>query len=170
MDGTACKALYIDYSRCIGCETCEAVCRFLYDWPRIHMSRTRGGLLLPIYCRHCAEPHCMKACPRGAIKRDREGAVVQQPMICRGCKTFNCILGCPYSAIFARDQGVMVTKCDLCASRRDLGMGPACAEMCPTGAIHYVDQADLPALQTDEARKAEEKVFDHLRPASKKKE
>jgi Fe-S-cluster-containing dehydrogenase component len=159
------KKLFIDYSQCIGCETCEAVCRFVNDLPRLHMTRTRDGVMLPVYCQHCEEPHCARACPRGAIVRDREGAVILQPMLCRGCETRQCIMGCLHSAIFETDQGVMVTKCDLCAPRRALGLPPACVAMCPTGAIRFVSAEEAEAAQTEASREARRRLEEHIRPA-----
>ncbi len=162
------KTLFIDYSKCIGCETCEAICGFIHDAPRINMTRTADGVMVPLYCRHCEKPHCQRVCTKGAVVRDRDDAVVLQPMLCRGCETRQCVQACPYSAVFLSDKGVNVRKCDLCASRRDIGMEPACVAMCPTGAIRYVDRSEIPELETEEAKEAQEKVLKHLRPSSHK--
>jgi Fe-S-cluster-containing dehydrogenase component len=70
--------------------------------------------------------------------------------------------------MFETDKGVMLTKCDLCAERRGRGMGPACADMCPCGAIYFADASELQALETPEARQAEARVLAHIRPPSKK--
>ncbi|BFR48465.1 4Fe-4S binding protein [Nitratidesulfovibrio sp. HK-II] len=158
------KTLHIDYSKCIGCETCEAVCGFLYDTPRIAMARTNDGQMIPIYCQHCEQAHCMKVCNRGALMRDRDGAVVLQPMLCRGCETRNCVIACPYAAFFATDRGVAVRKCDLCVGRRAVGLGPACAEMCPCGAIRFADRDELDELETEASREARDRVLAHIRP------
>ncbi|MDL2316719.1 4Fe-4S binding protein [Desulfovibrio sp. OttesenSCG-928-A18] len=158
------RILYIDYSKCIGCETCEAVCKFLYARPRIVLVRTVGGEMLPLYCRHCESPHCSKVCKNRALSIDGQGAVILDPMQCRGCETRNCILGCPYGGILASDEGVGVSKCDLCAGRRKSGELPACVEMCPCGAIHYIERERIPEIQTEESRQAEERVLAHLRP------
>lgn len=163
------KTLYVDYSKCIGCETCEAVCGFINDKPRIHMTRTRDGLMVPLYCRHCPEAHCAKVCKKGAILKDRDGALVMQPMLCRGCETRQCILACPYGAIFTTSTGVAVRKCDLCASRRDLNMAPACVEMCPCSAVLFVERDKIPQLETEEAQTSLKRVIEHIRPALRKK-
>ena len=159
------KTLFVDYSKCIGCETCEAVCRFIHDVPCISMTRTKEGLMVPLYCRHCEKPHCARACPRGALIKDKDGAVILQPMLCRGCETRQCVLACPYSALFLVATGVAVRKCDICAARRALGLGPACAEMCPCGAVKYVERSELPAMATQESEASLKKVMEHLRPA-----
>lgn len=158
------KTLYIDYSKCIGCETCEFVCRFVHTTPRIMMTRTAEGVMMPLYCRHCEDPNCARVCKRGAITRDGDGAMVLKPLLCRGCEGRNCMLACPYAAMFETDKGVMLTKCDLCAERRSRGMGPACAEMCPCGAIACVDASLATSLATPEAREAEARVLRHIKP------
>ncbi|WP_027182825.1 4Fe-4S dicluster domain-containing protein [Desulfovibrio inopinatus] len=156
------KTLFIDYSKCIGCETCEYICRFVHDTPRIHMVRTTSGMMAPLYCRHCEDPKCAKACTKGALVRDKDGALILQTMLCRGCTTRNCLLACPYAALLETDKGVMIAKCDLCAKRRHLGMLPACVEMCPCGAIHYIDREELGELETAEAKKAHDLLRKHI--------
>ena len=156
------RTLWIDYSKCIGCETCEAVCKFLYSQPRIVLVRTVDGEMVPLYCRHCESPHCAKVCKNGALSAD--GAVILDAMRCRGCETRNCILGCPYGGMLATGEGIGVTKCDLCASRRKQGDLPACVEMCPCGAILFVDRDSIADLESDESREAEGRVLAHIRP------
>ena len=158
------KTLRVDYSKCIGCETCEYVCRFVHSTPRIVMTRTVDGVMMPLYCRHCEDPNCVRVCNRGALARDAQGAVVLTPLRCRGCETRACMLACPYAAVFETDKGVMLTKCDLCAERRQRGMAPACVEMCPCGAMACVEAEEAAALETEESRQAEERVLRHIRP------
>jgi Fe-S-cluster-containing hydrogenase component 2 len=162
------KTLYIDYSKCIGCETCEFVCRFVHATPRIMMTRTTDGVMMPLYCRHCQDPNCARVCKQGAIERDAGGAMVLKPLLCRSCAERNCMLACPFAAMFETDKGVMLTKCDLCAERRGRGMGPACADMCPCGAIAFVDAPVAAALETPEAKEAEARVLAHIRPPSRR--
>ncbi len=160
------RTLYIDYSKCIGCETCEAVCKFLYTQPRIVMVRTLEGLMVPLYCKHCESPHCIKVCRAGALRQDADGAVILTPLACRGCTTKNCILGCPYGGMFATGEGIGVNKCDLCAGRRKQNELPACVEMCPCGAIMLVERDRLKDLETEESRAARGRVQEHIRPKS----
>jgi Fe-S-cluster-containing dehydrogenase component len=159
------KILHIDYSKCIGCETCESVCKFANDTPRIHMTRTRAGVMAPLYCHHCDKPNCALVCKRGAIRRDRDGAVILQTLLCRGCQTKSCLVACPFAAIFETDKGVMLAKCDLCAGRRQLGLGPACVDMCPCGAISHVSRETAEAGETEESRAAFARVLEHIKPS-----
>jgi len=158
------KRLYIDYGKCIGCETCEAVCRLLHGLPRINMTRTIDGVMMPLYCRHCERPACVKACPRRALAKAVDGAVLLQPLVCEGCETKDCIEACPFGGVFMRDMKSAVVKCDMCADRRAIGLGPACVEMCPTEALVYIERDEIKKLKTEESVAAEKKVFDHLRP------
>lgn len=158
------RTLYVDYSKCIGCETCEMVCKFLYTQPRIVLVRTVEGEMVPLYCRHCESPHCAKVCKQGSLSKDQDGAVILDIMQCRGCESRNCILGCPYGGMLATGEGIGVAKCDLCASRRKHGELPACVEMCPCGAILFVERDKIPELITEESRMAEERVLAHIRP------
>lgn len=158
------KTLFVDYSKCIGCETCEAVCRFLHDTPRIAMSRTIEGEIVPLYCQHCENAACQRVCKRGAISRDSRGAVLHDPMKCRGCETKDCLIACPYAAFFATCKGVAVAKCDLCKKRREEEMLPACVEMCPCDAIKYVDRENIASLKTPASEEAFRRVMAHIRP------
>lgn len=159
------KRLFIDYSRCIGCETCEMVCKFTHGLPRIHMTRTRGGVMMPLYCQHCDKPQCQRVCTLNAISRDPEGAVILDPYICAECSHKECLVACPFGGIFCTsDQDMPVIKCDICADRRAEGLAPACVEMCPCEAIMFVDREDVPKLQTPQAAEAFKRVIQHIKP------
>lgn len=158
------KRLFIDYSKCIGCETCEAVCKYIHALPRIHMTRTCDGVMAPLYCQHCDVPMCRKACPYDALYKDETGAVMQRVWVCEKCDSMACIDACPFGAMFCTGDSQRAIKCDMCAMRREQGMGPACVAMCPCEAIVFVDRKDVKALQTKEAMTAFKKVMDHIRP------
>ena len=117
-----------------------------------------------MYCKHCKDAPCMRACRYGALTRDADGAVILESMHCRGCDTLNCLIACPYAAFFATSKGVAVEKCDLCKERRKKGLGPACAEMCPCAAVSVVDREEVDKLNTPEAQKAYQHIMDCVRP------
>ena len=102
---------------------------------------------LSLACNHCEEPACMHSCPALAYERDAAtGAVLIRTELCIGCKY--CSWACPYGAPrFEPETGVM-GKCTFCSHRLEDGLKPACATLCPTGALDY---AELPAdlLTTD---------------------
>jgi Fe-S-cluster-containing dehydrogenase component len=150
------KTLYVDYSKCIGCGTCEAVCKFIYQIPKIIMTRTSYGLNVPLYCQHCEDPKCVKVCKQKAIFKDEDGAVRLIEERCRGCKTKSCILACPYVAILCTGRESPVAKCDMCVTRA--GLGPACVKMCPCDALMVGERKELDKKQTVEAKEAYERV------------
>jgi Fe-S-cluster-containing dehydrogenase component len=158
------RTKWVDYSRCIGCESCEAICKFLYGLPRIQMTESDEGLAFPLYCHHCEHPMCAKACPVGAIEKDEiTGTVYHDPARCRGCKAMKCMAACPFGAIYHAGGVVPVTKCDLCRDRAPVGLGPACMEICPCEAIHFVTREELAALKTREASTAQKLVMKQIR-------
>ncbi|NJE84523.1 4Fe-4S dicluster domain-containing protein [Thermococcus sp. CX2] len=130
------RVLHVDYSLCIGCETCEAVCDFIHDGkPNIKIYYTVTGLPIPINCRHCERAPCMDVCPAGAIYRDEDGAIIINPGRCIGC--YMCLAVCPFGVPSFDVKSKVMTKCDMCADRRRLAMEPACVEMCPAEAIFF---------------------------------
>lgn len=161
--GEATNALLIDESLCVGCDQCETACAATHGGiSRLHRTAgaTFGNLHVPVSCRHCAHPHCMKDCPPNAITRTQQGEVVIDES-CIGCG--NCVVNCPYDAIelaqlphsspgfwrefffggsaephgstsvaeSAADGVKQAIKCDACAGQ---AAGPACVRACPTGA------------------------------------
>ena len=93
---------------------------------------------LSLACNHCAEPACMYSCPALAYERDdSSGAILLDPNRCIGCRY--CSWACPYGAPrFEEENGVM-GKCTFCSHRLDQGLKPACATLCPTGALDFQD-------------------------------
>jgi len=130
------KVLHVDYSLCIGCETCQGVCEFLHRGkPNIKIYYTTSGVPIPINCRHCEEAPCMEVCPTNAIYKDHNGAVIIDSSKCIGC--YMCLAVCPFGVPSFDIKAKAVTKCDMCADRREVGMAPACSEMCPAEAIFF---------------------------------
>ncbi len=162
--GEATDALIINESLCIGCDNCEAACAGTHQG----VSRLRreagpsfAGIHVPVSCRHCEQPHCMKDCPTNSILRTQGGEVFIDHTTCIGCG--NCYNNCPYGVISmaslakpagngflgrlfggrrrspagssAGGAGKKAVKCDLC---KDLDSGPACVRSCPTGAAWRV--------------------------------
>ena len=123
--------------------------------PRLHVIRTRS-ISSPVTCRHCDDAPCLKACPSGAIYMSADTVQVEQSR-CLGCKT--CVVACPFGVMEVITQpvvrnfsGVRVAdgvkaeahKCDLCVNR---DQGPACVQVCPTAALHVMDDDMMADLQ-----------------------
>jgi len=159
--GEGTDVLLIDESLCVGCDNCEKACAETHDG-NSRLDREAGAsfanIHVPISCRHCEHPHCMKDCPPDAIHRASDGEVYIDQQACIGCG--NCVRNCPYEVISletepAQKPGLLnwlltgkgpgpggkqkqpgqdikkAVKCDAC---KDRDAGPACVSACPTGA------------------------------------
>jgi Fe-S-cluster-containing hydrogenase component 2 len=169
--GEATDVLVIDESLCVGCDNCEIACAETHDGvSRLQRSagKSFAGIHVPIACRHCEHPHCMKDCPPNAIHRELSGEVFIDRETCIGCG--NCESNCPYDVIkmsypapkkpgllswmlFGAGSGPgepeslesgaggikKAVKCDACVGQRG---GPACVRACPTGAAIRVAPED----------------------------
>jgi len=134
-------------NRCLKCWACEVACKQVNGIKagnvrlRKVLEVTTGAFpqvkrtFLSVTCRHCAKAPCAAVCPTGAISRRREdGSVVVDLEKCIGCKT--CLDACPFGVPQYGEDGLM-RKCDMCLERLKLGEKPACAETCPTQALHW---------------------------------
>jgi Fe-S-cluster-containing hydrogenase component 2/thioredoxin reductase len=163
--GEATNVLIIDESLCVGCDNCEKACAETHDGiSRLdrEAGATFANIHIPISCRHCEQPHCMKDCPPNALRRSESGEVYINET-CIGCG--NCEANCPYGVIrmvydapkkpgllswmlFARGSGPgeepdykphpsakeKGKKATKCDACVGLKGGPACVRACPTGA------------------------------------
>jgi carbon-monoxide dehydrogenase iron sulfur subunit len=127
------KTLQIYPGKCVGCKLCELACSFEHFGefdPSVSFIRNANFQDEPFFfvsvaCFQCEEPYCMEICPAGALKRnEKTAAVVVDKERCIGCKM--CTLACPFG-------NITFAKCDLCDG------DPACAKICPTEAIQYVE-------------------------------
>ena len=121
---------------CMGCHSCEVACKQEHGLgvgPRLVRVVEQAPDFYPIYCHHCPDAPCKKACPVDAISKDDSGIVVIDDQLCIGCK--DCLEACPFGAMqYDADQDVAV-KCDLCVQRLKENQPPACSAVCPTGCI-----------------------------------
>jgi Fe-S-cluster-containing hydrogenase component 2/thioredoxin reductase len=163
--GEATDVLVIDESLCVGCDNCEKACAETHDGvSRLdrEAGATYANVHIPIACRHCEQPHCMKDCPPNAIRRSENGEVYINDT-CIGCG--NCQANCPYDVIrmvyeapkkpglwswllFATGGGpgeevdykpdaaakAKGMKAVKCDACVSVSGGPACVRACPTGA------------------------------------
>jgi len=173
-------AKLIDISKCIGCKACQVACMEwndlrdtvgknvgVYDNPadlsdqswtvmRFSEVEVQTGklewLIRKDGCLHCADPGCLKACPApGAIIQYSNGIVDFNEEHCTGCGY--CIMGCPFNIPRLSKKDNKVYKCTLCSDRVAVGLEPACAKTCPTGAIVFGSKEDM-------LRHAQERLID----------
>lgn len=166
--------LLYDATKCIGCKSCSVACKEandlpadgtefgggLYDAPTSLNERTKSVIQLvrdegqsgfvKKQCMHCVDPGCVTACMLGAMTKDKATGIVSwDGKTCIGCRY--CQQACPFNvAKFEWSKSLpKIVKCELCKPRLAKGQQPACAEVCPRGAIQYGKRADL----LDEAHK-----------------
>jgi tetrathionate reductase subunit B len=140
--------MIIDVRRCVGCHACSVSCKTEHNVPlgdfrnRTHYAERPADsqtiAYIPMICMQCEDAPCVTACPVEAVKRKPDGRVTI--FDCDSHK--ECIKACPYDAIFYNDQNQSAEKCDMCEHRTDLGMVPACVEVCPTEALRFGDLSD----------------------------
>ncbi len=163
-------AKLIDTSKCIGCKACQVACmqwndirdevgtnHGVYDNPMdltpaswtvmrfTEYENEEGNLEWLIRkdgCMHCSDPGCLKVCPSpGAIVQYANGIVDFHEENCIGCGY--CVTGCPFNVPRISKKDNKAYKCTLCSDRVSVGQAPACAKVCPTGAITFGAKEDM---------------------------
>ena len=179
-------AKLVDVSRCIGCKACQSACMEwndirdevgscsgVYDNPvdltakswtvmRFAEVEEKGRLEWLIRkdgCMHCSDPGCLKACPApGAIVQYANGIVDFHQEHCIGCGY--CITGCPFNIPRISKEDSKAYKCTLCSDRVAVGQAPACAKVCPTGAIQFGSKEDMKDYAAKRIGDLKERGFD----------
>ncbi|MEE8386652.1 MAG: 4Fe-4S dicluster domain-containing protein, partial [Dehalococcoidia bacterium] len=94
-------------------------------------------------CMHCVAPACASACPVRALEKTPEGPVVYHPDRCIGCRY--CMVACPFGIPQFEYAKALpyIQKCTFCAHRLRQGEPPACASVCPSGALRFGKRDEL---------------------------
>ena len=134
----------IDNRKCIGCHACTVACKAEHEVP-VGVNRTwvkyieKGTfpdtrrLFSVMRCNHCADAPCVEICPVSALFTRKDGIVDFDSRRCIGCKS--CTQACPYDALYMDPSDHTAAKCNYCSHRVDIGLEPACVNVCPEHAI-----------------------------------
>ena len=147
------KSIYLDFSRCIYCRSCEIACEREhngYSWIWVVQPDERHSI--PINCRHCEKAPCAAVCSTQAITRTSEGVVTIEAMKCTGCQL--CVVACPFGVLQLDIVSRIVRKCDLCQGRLNEGKVPACVATCPAQALIYDNFEAIMQKKREEAAAA----------------
>jgi formate dehydrogenase iron-sulfur subunit len=147
------KALLIDITKCIGCQTCSSACKEAHGIPgdpEPHLSATafntvreQDGHFIRKMCMHCEQPACASACLVGALHKTEFGPVTYDKKKCVGCRY--CMMACPQSVPRYEWSKLApyMKKCDMCYDRVSQGKPTACAEACPVQATIFGDRDEI---------------------------
>jgi Fe-S-cluster-containing dehydrogenase component len=164
LQGHNSPAVLVDTTRCAGCRACEAACSEANDLAAPAMAgqdavfekarKTDVGVYTVVnrfpnlaspgdarfvkrQCMHCADPACASACLAKALEKTAAGPVVYHKERCLGCRY--CMVACQFDVPkFEFDSPTpYIHKCSFCAERQQQGLPPACASVCPTGALQF---------------------------------
>lgn len=161
------RGLLYDTTKCIGCKACVSACRAannleadpgfapgLYHAPNDLSGRAKTVIKLyqeggeqsffKAQCMHCIDPACTGACMIGALSKREYGIVSYNPDLCVGCRY--CQMACAFNVPkfeWANRYTPKIVKCELCRHLVAEGKTPACADVCPRGAVIYGTRAEL---------------------------
>lgn len=142
--------LEISPEKCIGCRSCELACSLANDG-ELHPDKSRISLIsfdddskglpchLPLTCKQCADAPCLASCPVDAIFRSKNALRMVDIDLGKCIRCGHCVISCPFGAMYYDKQTELPFKCTLCQGE------PACAAICPTGAISFVQQRPFSA-------------------------
>lgn len=141
----------IDNRKCIGCHACTTACKSEHNVPvgvnRTWVKQVEKGtfpdtrrLFSVMRCNHCTDAPCVEICPTEALYIRQDGIVDFDKDRCIGCKS--CMQACPYDALYIDPETHTAAKCNYCAHRIDVGLEPACVNVCPEHAIISGDMED----------------------------
>lgn len=168
----------IDNRKCIGCHACTTACKSEHQVPvgvnRTWVKQVEKGefpntrrLFSVMRCNHCTDAPCVEICPTEALYFRNDGIVDFDKDRCIGCKS--CMQACPYDALYIDPENHTAAKCNYCAHRVDVGLEPACVNVCPEHAIISGDMdnseteiAQLLARQQVKVRKPEKSTKPNL--------
>jgi len=181
----------MDFTRCVGCRTCEAACNKEQGLPEParpfddltvldHKRRTTEGaytvvnrweipgedhpLFRKFQCNHCNEPACLTSCFVRAYTKTPEGAVIYDPTVCVGCRT--CMVACPFyvpAYSYSSVLNPVIKKCIFCYDTRlKFGRPPACVEACPREVMTFGKRTDMIKLGHQRIRNNPDLYVDHI--------
>ena len=166
--------LIIDVAECTNCNLCALAAMDEYvgnDWPGYSaampkhghkwiniLQKERGQMpmidiaYMPTMCNHCDDAPCIKAAPKGAIKKRGDGIVIIDPEKAKGQKQL--VDACPYGHIWWNEELQLPQAWTFDAHLIDQGWQQTRGQQsCPTGAMRAVcvDDEDMAQMASEQA-------------------
>ena len=146
--------------RCVACGACAVACMDQNDislkagnqpYRRIAVverpaSPRQEIAYRSLGCMHCDNAPCAAACPEGCLWKNGMGLTEYDNSACTGCRS--CAMACPFGAPTFPAGGKM-EKCNGCQVRLEHGLEPACARVCPTGALTCIPEEEQSKRQRE---------------------
>jgi Fe-S-cluster-containing dehydrogenase component len=182
-------AMLVDTTKCVGCRGCEAACSEanklpppadagkaeVFDRFRVTDTKTftvvnravkgqgdKPSTYIKTQCMHCVEPACASACLAKALRKSPEGPVIYKHTVCIGCRY--CMIACPYEIPkFEYEKPLpYIRKCEFCYERQKQGLKPACASVCPSGALTFGTRHEMLELARTRIYQNPDKYVHHI--------
>jgi Fe-S-cluster-containing hydrogenase component 2 len=125
-----------DEQLCTGCRICEQICCLAHyqgttqDHARLKITSEWPTTEKVAICHQCSYPHCVEACPTGAIQKNN-GIIQLEAELCTQC--LMCFDACPFGAKVT-DQKGYPSFCDTCTGQFQ------CVRLCPAKALRSGDR------------------------------
>ncbi|MHA1783949.1 MAG: 4Fe-4S dicluster domain-containing protein [Candidatus Helarchaeota archaeon] len=157
------KVIYLDISKCIGCGNCIVACEInekinpsssfgqgsdLRNILRIINGKVNTDKL----CEQCTDAPCVLACPEKLLvfkdnivsfnldeKKNLDDQLIEIYKKCNECKNKDCIEACKFGDMVLVDAVIHDEKLSYPIKCNQCDGNPRCVEVCPTGALLYVD-------------------------------
>ncbi len=153
----------VDFTKCTGCRTCEAVCSAANNsvsvdgrmipgtgnpaFANIHVHSFNPDVSAPSVCARCADTPCVNACPvdpdsatgyRALFQDKQYGTIINDPDRCISCG--NCVDACASESVGILAQHPETRRpmrmCTLCDG------DPQCVSHCPYDALSLIRVID----------------------------
>ena len=117
------------------CEGRRVPCSYYYHPADDGYAVLREKAVFAVFCRHCEQAVCIKACPTEALERADDGIVRRSSMQCVKCNS--CVIACPFGTIQEAMIPYATSQCDFCLGRVDPGEAPRCVEAGASQVVKY---------------------------------
>jgi Fe-S-cluster-containing dehydrogenase component len=155
--------MIIDVAECTNCNLCTLAAMDEYagnEWPGYSAPMPKHGhkwinilqkergqtpmidvAYVPTMCNHCDDPPCMKAAPKGAVTKRRDGIVIIDPEKAKGQRQL--VDACPYGHIWWNEELQLPQAWPFDAHLLDQGWKQTRGQQsCPTGAMRAIKVED----------------------------